>query len=110
MILESRLLKNDMPLPALSVVNAPVDAVVAPTVMPLIVPPVRVAPLEASVFSVAVEDAPRVVKLPAAGVTLPIMPWNDVPVAAPKTGVTNVGEVAKTNEPVPVSSVIAAKS
>jgi hypothetical protein len=78
--------------------------------MPLIVPPVRVAPLEASVFSVAVEDAPRVVKLPAAGVTLPIMPWNDVPVAAPKTGVTNVGEVAKTNEPVPVSSVIAAKS
>jgi hypothetical protein len=73
--------------------------------MPLIVPPVRVAPLEARVFRVAVEDAPRVVNEPAAGVTLPIMPWNDVPVATPNTGVTNVGLVAKTAEPVPVSSV-----
>ena len=31
----------------------------------------------------------------------------EVPVAAPRTGVTNVGVLAKTNAPVPVSSVIA---
>jgi hypothetical protein len=89
-------------LEAASVVKAPVEAVVAPMVIPLIVPPVRVAPLDESVFKVAVDDAPRVVKLPAAGVTLPIIPWNDVPVATPKTGVTRVGEVANTLLPVPV--------
>ena len=62
------------------------------------VPPERVTAPEAS----------TVVNAPAAGVTLPIMPWNDVPVATPKTGVTKVGEVAKTAEPLPVSSVKAA--
>jgi len=90
------------------VVKDPVDAVVAPTVIPLIVPPVRVAPLEESVFSVAVEDAPRVVKDPAAGVTLPMIPCKDVAVATPSVGVTRVGLVAKTKAPEPVSSVTAA--
>jgi hypothetical protein len=71
-------------------------------VIPLIVPPVRVAPLDESVFSVAVEDAPSVVNEPAAGVTLPIMPWNDVPVATPNIGVTRVGLVANTLLPEPV--------
>ena len=87
---------------ALSVVNAPVLAVVAPTVMPLIVPPVSVAPLETRVLSVAVDDAPRVVKLPAAGVTLPMMPCSDVAVATPRTGVTRVGLLDSTTFVVPV--------
>jgi hypothetical protein len=60
---------------ALSVVNAPVEAVVAPTV-PLIL----------------IEAVPvRLVTVPLEGV--------------PSAGVTKVGEVAKTAEPVPVSSV-----
>jgi hypothetical protein len=70
--------ENDAIPVALSVVNAPVDAVVAPTV-PLIL----------------IEAVPvRLVTTPLTGV--------------PRAGVTNVGEVAKTNEPVPVSSVTAA--
>jgi hypothetical protein len=84
------------------VVNAPVEAVVAPTVIPLTVPPVRVAPLDASVFSVAVEEAPKVVNEPAAGVTLPIIPCKDVAVATPKVGVTSVGEFDNTTLVVPV--------
>jgi len=87
---------------ALTVVNAPVLAVVAPTVMPLIVPPVSVAPLDTSVLSVAVDDAPRVVNEPAAGVTLPMMPCRDVAVATPKVGVTSVGLSDNTTFVVPV--------
>jgi hypothetical protein len=55
------------------------------------------------VFPLAVS----VVNVPAAGVTLPIIPCTDVAVATPKTGVTNVGLVANTKAPVPVSSVTA---
>ena len=95
-----------MAVDAVTVVNAPLDAVVAPMVIPLIVPPVSVAPLEESVFSVAVEDAPSVVKEPAAGVTLPIMPCKDVAVATPRVGVTNVGEVDITTLPVPVMALL----
>lgn len=54
-------------------------------------------------FPLAVRD----VNVPAAGVTLPIMPCTEVAVATPKTGVTRVGLVANTNEPEPVSSVTA---
>jgi len=61
-----------------SVVNAPVLAVVAPTVPLMLMDAVPV----------------RLVTTPDAGV--------------PKAGVINVGEVAKTSEPVPVSSVTAA--
>jgi hypothetical protein len=39
---------------------------------PLIEPPVIVAPEDTNVFSVAVEDAPRVVKLPVLAVAAPI--------------------------------------
>jgi hypothetical protein len=53
-------------------------------------------------------DAVTVVNAPAAGVTLPIMPWNDVPVATPRVGVTRVGLVANTKAPEPVSPVTAA--
>jgi hypothetical protein len=63
--------------------------------------------------------AVRVVTVAAAGVvapTVPLMLMEAVPVrlvttpdaGVPKAGVTNVGEVAKTREPVPVSSVMAA--
>tara|TARA_R110000764_G_C10848111_1_gene365019 strand:- start:314 stop:688 length:375 start_codon:yes stop_codon:yes gene_type:complete len=47
------------------VVNEPVEAVVAPTLIPFIVPPVSVAPDEARVFKVAVLEAARVVNDPA---------------------------------------------
>jgi hypothetical protein len=52
-------------------VNAPVLAVVAPIVVPLIEPPVIVAPELDSVFSVAVDDAVSVVKAPVDGVVAP---------------------------------------
>ena len=44
--------------------------------------------------------------VPAAALKLPVK-LNDVPVAAPMTGVIKVGVLANTNAPVPVSSVIA---
>jgi hypothetical protein len=44
-------------------------------------------------------------KVPAAALKFPVK-LNDVPVAAPITGVIKVGVFAKTNAPVPVSSVI----
>jgi hypothetical protein len=45
-------------------------------------------------------------KFPAAALKFPVK-VNEVPVATPITGVTKVGVFAKTNAPVPVSSVIA---
>jgi hypothetical protein len=56
-------------------------AVVPPTAMLLIVPPVNVAPELASVFNVAVELAVSVVKAPAAAVDVPTGPLNESPAA-----------------------------
>ena len=61
-----------MPVVAVTVVNLPVDAAVAPIVAPFIVPPVIVTPEETKVFNVAVNDALKVVKDPAADAVPPI--------------------------------------
>ena len=61
-----------MPVVAVTVVKLPVVAVVAPIVVPLIVPPVTVIPEDTNVLNVAVDEAPSVVKAPAAGAVPPI--------------------------------------
>ena len=61
-----------MPLVAVTVVNLPVVAVVAPIVVPLMVPPVIVTPEDAKVLSVAVDDADSVVNAPAAAKVPPM--------------------------------------
>ena len=55
------------------------------------VAPPRPVPPDAVPMAV---DAVTVVNAPAAGVTLPMMPWNDVPVATPKVGVVSIGLVS----------------
>ena len=60
--------------------------------------------------SVRVFEAVNVLLAPMLSVPVPdahVLPFHDVPVATPRTGVTSVGDVAKTSEPEPVSSVIA---
>ncbi len=56
---------------AASVVNAPVDAELAPTVTPLMLPPVMVAPLEAKVLAV-VEPFKDTVPVPVENVVEPV--------------------------------------
>jgi hypothetical protein len=85
----------------------------APAPRPTVRPSIEPAPVTVNVL-----DAVKVVNAPAAGVvapTVPLMLIEAVPVrlvttpleGVPRAGVTKVGEVAKTNDPVPVSSVTA---
>ena len=75
-----------------------------------VTPDVNVIALPESIF-----DSINSPTLPAAALSLVVVPTTPVvevnvilvALAAPKTGVTNVGEVAKTKEPLPVSFVTA---
>jgi hypothetical protein len=93
-------------LEALKVVNAPVPAVPLPIAPGL----AKVAPLKEDAFRFAtfvVEDTTRgAVPVDTVDVSCPLTE-SEVPVAAPMTGVTSVGVLAKTRLPVPVSSVTA---
>ena len=113
---------------ALSVVNAPVEAVVAPTVPLMLIEavPVRLVtvPLE-GVPKAPLNNtgAPAEPVLTARAVATPV-PRPDTPVlmgkpvafvkvalvGVPRIGVTKVGEVANTAEPLPVSSLKAVAS
>jgi hypothetical protein len=77
-------------------VDDKVVAPVTPNVPPTVVAPSVDAPAD------KVEE-----KVPVAALKLPVK-LKDVPVATPMTGVIKVGVFANTNEPLPVSSVIAA--
>lgn len=102
-------------LPAAVQVNAPVGINV------IVPPPVEIGAAAVMVTTAAVPEINTIGVVGAMVAALAIVgaaaltalkPLNEilVPVAAPRTGVTNVGVVAKTADPVPVSSVSAASS
>ena len=102
-------------LPAAVQVNAPVGINV------IVPPPVEIGAAAVMVTTAAVPEINTIGVVGAMVAALAIVgaaaltalkPLNEilVPVAAPRTGVTSVGVVAKTADPVPVSFVSAANS
>jgi hypothetical protein len=86
--------------------------VIEPDAVPYRVPEVGRVTFVVAVAVRVVLNAPLVASVePFARVKVPVVeeivrPLTDVAVATPNTGVTRVGEVAKTREPLPVSSLI----